>query len=152
MNEPSTPEAFELFPRRALHLAHSRRQFLNLLRLELAIAEGRAVNGSAYKLPQLGLLADEQLAGVRPVIVAEAGITVGDGVIYGRLPDRAGVRPLFALHTMTALAFNGMNGRNTLGEIAADLALAAGWPPPRAFAFARGLFLHLVEQRVAMPG
>ncbi len=48
-----------------------------------------------------------------------------------------------------------MNGYTPLLTIGEGLAEAMGWPPERGFAFARGLFLHLVQLRVcaiANPG
>lgn len=151
MSETAPPEAFEQFPRRELRIRHSRRQFLRLLALEMEVAQGQAADGAAYKLSRLGTLADEQLALVRPGLAPGVSIAARDGVVYGRLAESNETRALFSDHWLTAATLRDMDGRNALAEVASGLAARTGWPRPVAFAFARGLFLHLVEQCVCVP-
>jgi hypothetical protein len=151
MPDSPPPETFEQFPRRELRIQHSRRQFISLLALEMQVAEGRAAAGAAYKLSKLGTLADEHLAQVRPRIIPGTIVTVRDGVVYGQPPELAEARPLFTNHRATVAAFNEMNGRKSLAEVADGLAALTGWPRPVAFAYTRGLFLHLVEKCVCAP-
>lgn len=151
MSDTPAPEPFELFPRRRLRFDTTRRQFFDQLRLEVAVAEGLQNDGAAYNLSRLGLLPDEQLAWLRPRVLPGARISVEGDMVYGCPPGGPASRPLFTVHPATTTAFNGMDGGHTLAEIAARLAAHTGWEQPQAFAFARGLFLYLVEQRVGAP-
>ena len=150
MSTPAQDEDFENFPRRDLVFGSSRRRLLTGLAINLRVAEGEAEGGVGYKLAHLGSMADDELAAVVPVVRPDCRITIGDGCVLAALPDKATPVRLFAWEPLPLAAFNKMNGRTPLGRVAATLAEELGWPPERGFAYARGLFLHLVQRRVCV--
>jgi len=144
-------QSFENFPRKYLQFKFSRRGLFGLAKQQYIVTEGESLGGVGFKLSQLGSLPDEELAHIAPRIVPECRISTGDGFIWGALPKSQPPIKLFTRDLDTLAAFNLMNGLTPLGEIGALLAQQLGWEEARAFAFARGLFLHLVKLRVSIP-
>jgi hypothetical protein len=105
----------------------------------------------AFRLSELGTMADDELSELTPEILPGCEISVRDGVVWGRPPGSGA--PVALLETTAAglCAFNAMDGRTTLAEIVLAVSAETGWARLQAFAFARGLFLHLVRLRVCIP-
>lgn len=125
-------EAFESFPRRRLAFKWGRRQVLSLLSTELHVRADRVRGGSAFKLPDLGCLPDELLELMTPVIVADCTRTVS--------PTSPATRVLTYF-----------DGETPLHAIARSVAEEFGWPASRAFAYVRGVFLHVVTEGICVP-
>lgn len=142
---------FEHFPRRDLSFKMSRRGLWQTAVLEMEVYEGQAQGGAGYKLANLGSLPDAAIAQIIPLVLPNCRITVADEVVYGQLPGTAHTITLFPCELATLCAFNQMNGRIPLDEIGRYVAAEMEWLPERAFAFVRGVFLHLVQVRVCVP-
>lgn len=151
MFESSEYAYFVNFPRRDLSFKFSRRGLLQTAALEYEVMTGKARGGTEYKLSQLGSLANEHLAQLQPRIISGSRITSHDGAVWGQPPESAQPKRLFFMELATLYAFNLMNGRNTLQAITLSLAEHMAWTPEQAFAFVRGLFLHLVQLRICLP-
>jgi hypothetical protein len=142
--------AFEDFPRKPLTFPSSRRQLFTDTIMQLRVIEGQSRGGVGHQLGKLGCLPDAELAPYVPLMRADCQISMTDDFIWGRLPDEAQPIRLFPREQATLCAFNSMNGRTTLRTIGNRMAMEMNWDPKRGFAFARGLFLHLVQLRVCM--
>jgi len=151
MSELLPPIDFRRFPRRDLTFRLTRRGLLQQCAREMEVWAGEARGGHGYALAHLGSLPDDALALLVPAIIPGSQISVVEGCVWGQPPDAAQPSPLFALDPVALAAFNGMNGRAPLQAIAADLALDTGLDLAEAFAYTRGLFLHLVQMRVCLP-
>jgi len=143
-------EIFENFPRGPLVFGSSRRQLLTGLVINYRVAEGEAEGGAGYRLAHLGSMSDETLADVVPLVRPDCRISLGDDCVLAALPGRAEPVRLFAWAPAPLAAFNIMNGETPLGDIGEALAEELGWSPERGFAYARGLYLHLVQLRVCL--
>lgn len=142
--------AFEDFPRKELRFVLSRRQLFTDLIMQALVMVGEADGGVGFRLSQLGSLPDEELAHFVPSMRQDCAIWSTDDAIWGKLPDDPQSIWLFPRQPATLCAFNAMNGRTALGAIGRKLAQEMDWPSSRGFAFARGLFLHLVQLRVCV--
>ena len=151
MSERKPDQVFENFPRRDLSFTHNRRQFLRSFVTEVEVSLGRERGGEGYSLAKIGSMPDETLSQLMPDIVPDCKISVAGGSVWGQLPDDKRPRALFVMEPEALFAFNLMDGQTTLGEIGRRLALELGWPAERAFAYSRGLFLHLILARVCAP-
>ncbi|KAA3665366.1 MAG: hypothetical protein DWQ04_00970 [Chloroflexi bacterium] len=148
----STEYAYFLnFPRRDLVFKFNRRALLQTISMEYKVVEGKARGGKGYKLPQLGSLSNKQMAYLIPHIIPGSQINTRDGSVWGQLQDSSQPKRLFLIEPATLFAFNLMNGRNTLHNISLSLAEEMQWSQEQAFAFTRGLFLHLVQLRFCVP-
>ena len=103
----------------------------------------------AFLLSELGTMAEDDLSELTPAIVGE--ISVRDGTVWGCAPGSEVGVPLLETTAAGLCAFNAMDGRTTLAEIVPVVIAETGWRRERAFAFTRGLFLHLVRLRVCVP-
>jgi hypothetical protein len=147
----ATPDRFERTGYEPLTFPRSRRELLPAA-LEWWRARSEASGTRpAFRLSELGTMADDEISELTPAIVPGCEISVRDGVVWGR--PRGSGAPTALLETTTAglCAFNAMDGRTPLAEIVLAVAAETGWAPGRAFAFTRGLFLHLVRLRVCVP-
>ncbi len=151
MNKSTEYAYFVGYPRRDLMFKLSRRGLLQTITQEYKVAEGKAQGGKEYKLSQLGSLPDAQLANLIPHIISGCRITSDDDSVWGQLQDNSQPKRLFSIEPATLFAFNLMNGRYTLHNISLCLAEEMEWPQEQAFAFVRGLFLHLVQLRFCVP-
>jgi len=130
--------------------ANRRRFFRSLAREGLsAVDELRGIPQG--KLEDLPKLSGEQLAQLVPAIAEGVEILPGEEAVRARRPKDAAPVELFRMDPATILLFNSFDGTKTLGDCAAELAAATGWPPERSFAAAKGLFLHLTRLRVCVP-
>ncbi len=151
MSDLLPPADFCQFPRRDLTFRLTRRGLLQQCAREMEVLGGEARGGHGYALAQLGSLPDDALYLLIPGMIPGSQISVAEGYVWGQPPDAAQPYPLFALDAAALAVFNGMNGRTPLQAIAADLSLDTGWELAQAFAYTRGLFLHLVQMRVCLP-
>lgn len=151
MNDDSGRFAFDTFPRGSLSFHINRRQFLPALLQELTVACEQDDGRPTFKLADLGLLPDDQLAVLIPRIVRGCSIHIDDSFVWGKSPGMKKAIRLFPLDSPARIAFNGMNGMTSIGEISTALASASGWDAGRSFSYVRGLFLWLVIARVCQP-
>ena len=151
MHESTEYAYFQEFPRRDLMFKLSRRQLLQTISLEYKVGEGKAQGGKEYKLSQLGSLSNAQLTNLIPHIISGCQIISHENSVWGQLPDSSQPKRLFLSEPATLFAFNLINGRHNLHDISICLAEEMQWPQEQAFAFARGLFLHLVQLRFCVP-
>lgn len=142
---------FETFPRAELFNGITRRQFFQSLKVEVELFARRSEGFSAMRISALGCLSDEELYDLIPKILPNARITLKDHQVWGCPPGEQKLRFLFDQEERAVLAFNLINGRNTLYRIAQELSDQSSLPFDRAFAFTRGLFLTLVKNRVCLP-
>ena len=139
------------FPRRNLTFKLSRRGLIQTIALEYEVSTGKDQGGVEHKLWQLGSAADEKLFRLKPYIIAGSQITTCETSIWCLPSGNSESKRLFLIEPATLYVFNMFNGRNTLHTIARNLAQHMAWPEDRAFAFVRGLFLHLVQLQICLP-
>jgi hypothetical protein len=146
----SETERYDLVGRDRVRFTLSRR---GLARATIEWFRASSVAGElpALALGELGTLPDKELAELTPAIVPGCGISVLEGAVWGLPPGSETPVRLLATTRSGLRAFNAMDGRTNIREIARLVAAETGWPHDRAFAFARGLFLHLVGLRVCTP-
>lgn len=104
---------------------------LTSLSTELRVRSERRTGGNDMKIADLGTLPDEILELMTPILA----------------PHYAGER----FGSEFGEVVRAMDGRSTLRDIAARLAAGTGWDACLAFAFARGVFLHLVSAGHCLP-
>ena len=151
MAEKRASPDFDSFPQRELVFPLSRRELFSFLRTEFEVNEGETEGVPGYRLADLGSAPHEYLAHVIPLLVPGAVISVHDDWVWGQPAAAAKPIPLFPVQDNTTTTFNLMNGAHDLGSISLQLATQMAWPQERAFAFVRGLFLHLVHVRICAP-
>jgi hypothetical protein len=147
---PSQDYAFEDFPRKNLVIASSRRQLFADLVMQVRVMEGESRGGVGVRLSKLGALSNCELAPFVPQVRPDCQISTTADAVWARLPDEAHPVQLFVRDPATLCAFNSMNGRTRLSAVGEHLAETLGWTPARGFAYARGVFLHLVQLRVGV--
>lgn len=137
--------------RRGPSFVTSRRDFWPALLQEAMVTIGSFRGGQGGRLSELGDLTDEQLAQVRPTVNPEYELFPDGEYICCKLKEGEATRKLFRMKKENLLAFNHFSGRYTLGEIGDRLAQQMGWDEAQGFAYARDLFLALVERMVCVP-
>jgi len=138
-------------PSRGLSLRCSRRALWPALLQELRVFYGSVKGGQGGTLSALHTLPDDQLAMTRPIVNPDYEIYPEDDYIYCRLRGTAKTRKLFKMEKETLMTFNQFNGQHDLREIGARLACEMGWDEAEGFAYARYLFLALVDRLVCIP-
>ncbi len=124
------------------------RQILTEMRVSGERQQGRAV----MRLADLGTVPDHQLMLIRPIVVANCTLTREAGIVSADFADTGRRLRLFPEDPASAAALEGFDGATDIGGIACRVADAIGWPPTQAFAYVRGLFLHLVTLGISVPG
>lgn len=147
----ATPEGFEQTVYEPLTFPRSRRELLPAALEWLHARSEASAERPAFRLSELGTMADQELSELTPAIVPGCEISVRDGIVWGRPPGSAAPAALLETTAAGLCAFNAMDGRTPLAEIVLAVAAETGWARDRAFAFTRGLFLHLVRLRVGIP-
>jgi len=94
---------------------------------------------------------DEQLAEIKPILNPQYEILVEQNYICCRLDGTSKTRQLFRMTRENLATFNQFTGKRTLAEIGAQLARQMGWEESDGFAYARNLFLALVDRLVCVP-
>jgi hypothetical protein len=119
---------------------------------ETIVTLGMLRGGEGGRLSELENLPDEQLARIKPMVNPAFEIEVEAEHVLGRYKETGVAVSLFAVdETATLTAFNLFDGRHTLGEAGARLADQMNWDRDAGFAYARDLFLQLVENLVCVP-
>ena len=142
---------FENFPRRALALAPTRRELLAAVASELNAYSGRVDGRSSFRLVDLGLLPDDLLGELAPGLDRSIRTWEQEDGIWAQPGWAVDALTLIPAEKPAQSVFRRMDGRQTLADIAANLAVELDWPQARAFAYVRGVFLHLVTCRVCAP-
>ena len=129
-----------------------RRDALAMLPREIGIREAQTRGGAALKLSTLGALGDESIACVAPAVAKAWTFVAHDDFLYAQEEHatRANVK-LFPVALPAAALVRAFDGRTKLGTLASDLAARTGWDAARALAYARGVFLHLVQYGICLP-
>jgi hypothetical protein len=151
MDENIPVHPLENFPREDLYPGLTRRQFFQTMAVEFELFARQAEGSNAVKIPSLGSLPDNELYDLIPRILNGCEITLQDGKIWAKLPEKAKPICLFENERIILFVFNLINGKNSLKEIAFELAISSSLPFERAFALTRGLFLTLVKAGVCLP-
>jgi hypothetical protein len=125
---------FVAYPRARLVLKWGRRQLLSSLRTELRVRNDVTRGGASYKIPDLGILPDELLELLTPVVT--------------RPIQAIGLGAADATAMRVAALFD---GQRTLGAVAAQVGEERGWDEHHSFAYVRGVFLHLVAHGLCLP-
>lgn len=144
-------EARNKSSRRGLAFTCSRRDFWPALLQELRVIYGSVKGGQGGQLSQLRELPDDQLARIRPILNPEYEIFVDQDYICCRARETEIARKLFQMKRESLATFNQFTGQHNLAEIGARLAKQMGWDEARGFAYARDLFLDLVDRLVCVP-
>ncbi|MBN1933370.1 MAG: hypothetical protein JW934_01830 [Anaerolineae bacterium] len=137
--------------RRGLAFTCSRRDFWPALLDEFRVFYGSVKGGRGGQLSQLRDLPDDQLAQVRPTLNPDYEIFVDQDFVCCRVRETGATRKLFQMKRESLAAFNQFTGRHTLTEIGAQLAQQMEWDEAAGFAYARDLFLALVDRLVCVP-
>ena len=103
------------------------------------------------RISSLGVRRDEDLYELVPKIVPDCQITLKDQQVWGQPSGATRRTVLFDCDDLSSFTFNQINGKNNLQWIAQAVADYASFPFARAFAYTRGLFLTLVQNRVCLP-
>jgi hypothetical protein len=152
MPEAVERPAFEMFPHRPLPVGFHRRQLWAALKIGMEVYSGMGQGGQAYRLTDLGLWADEQLAPLLPAIVPGTRITTRAGYVCAQASRASAPLQLFAMEDVPALlTFNQFNGLTPLSAVSRRLAQTMGWDEAHSFAYVRGLFLCLVVAGLGQP-
>jgi hypothetical protein len=130
----------------------TRRGFLPVLVREAIVTLGMLRGGEGCRLSELESLPDGQLASIKPIINPAFEIGVDAEHVLARYKKTGATVSLFAVDETAALtAFNLFDGRHTLDEAGARVADQMDWDKGVGFAYARNLFLQLVENLVCIP-
>lgn len=144
------PESFEHYPRGPLRLRWARRDLFAGLVAQVRVLAEPGRRGGARRLAELGTLPDEVLGALRPGLAAGGSARVEQGYVHASDAEGRGV-PLFEAGSPAHAALVLFDGCTPLREAAQALAASLGWEPARAFAYARGVFLHLVSLGICAP-
>jgi hypothetical protein len=143
--------AFEEFPRQALPELISRRELLSAILTKMRAESHKNRGKRVLSLAKLGEAPDEKLLQIIPVIVKNSGISVKEGFVIGQPSRSDRSYKLFPLRSPALIAFNMINGSNTLEQISMQLTKETGWEQSRSLAYVRGLFLALVVAGLSQP-
>jgi hypothetical protein len=143
-------ERFEAFPRAPLPLRWQRRQLLRLFTDEVRILLEPGRQGAACRLADLGTLPDEVLGRLTPCLAEGCPLRAQGGALWAS-PEGAQPLRLFGAESQARRVVERFDGRTPLREIAEGVRAVSGWEPERAFAYVRGVFLHLVTLGVCVP-
>ena len=151
MAESSPLIDFENFPRQPLSFPVTRRQILSTISRELIVRSEREGGMTTPRLSDLGVLPDEQLRTLIPLIIPDTKIMVKEGFIWGKPPKALRDRKLIPYPSPAVTTYNQFNGLRTLQAASEALARELEWEPAKAFAYTRGVFLWLVWNGVCRP-
>ena len=143
--------AFDQFPRCDLSLRLERRQVLFGVATQLRVRQERSRGKATYRLSELGSLTDEQLAPIAPMTVPGCTFVEHQRFLWADRPASGRRVRLFPLECPARLAFDRFDGQTLIDTIADDLATETDGDKRRAFAYVRGLFLHLVTLGICVP-
>jgi len=141
-NKPST---------HGLAFTCSRRNFWPALLQEARVIYGSVRGGQGGQLAQLRNLSDEQLARVRPMVNPDYEIFVDQDFVCCRARETERTRKLFRMTREALATFNKFTGQRDLAEIGAQLGQQMEWEEEKGLAYAKDLFLDLVDRLVCIP-
>lgn len=143
--------AFEMYPRRDLAVKIDRRQMFRTFATASEVREGQRRGGNAFTLSSLGSLADELLGLLVPATIPGCRIAEDSGLVWAHLPGADRPVALFPIDSPARTILHRFDGRSMVEVIARDLAADQEWSEAKAFAYTRGLFLHLTVLGVCLP-
>jgi hypothetical protein len=143
--------AFELFPRGDLPIAIGRREALLKVVTDLRVRAGQGRGGNAHRLSGLGSLGDEVLGLLSPMLLPDCRIEEGEGLVWARLSGARRPVALFPADSPARSVFDRFDGQTMIESLARTLAAEQEWAEAKAFAYVRGLFLHLMTLGVCAP-
>jgi hypothetical protein len=103
------------------------------------------------RIEELGSLADDQLAKVRPIIKADCEILVNEGHVCYRRGKTGATVQLFPNEGVKRRAIDFFDGEHSIGQIGDALAQEMDIEQARGFACVRETFLSLVSHLVCVP-
>jgi hypothetical protein len=143
--------AFAAYPRLPLVPRLDRRALLSGLSQELRVSAGRRQGGVAYRLADLGVAPDGDLASVRPRLVEGYTLSDGHGFTWAVHTVHGGRIKICPSNPEAGHVVRAFDGTATLGDVARTLGELTGWDARTSFAYSRGVFLHLVTLGVGVP-
>jgi hypothetical protein len=143
--------AFELFPRGDLSVAIDRREALLRVFTEVKVHDGQSRGGNAHRLSALGSLGDEVLGLLSPTLQPGCRIEEGEGLVWAQLSGARRPMVLFPADSPARSVFERFDGLTMIEALARTLAAEQEWTEAKAFAYVRGLFLHLMTLGVCVP-
>lgn len=131
----------------------TRRQFFPQLLRELVVFLDTIKGTPSHQLAQIGLLPEETLRAIIPMVNPAYQIRVVDGDVCSQEKGKpeAPLRRHFPKSPENLAVFNRINGQHTLGEIGALVGAELGWDEPEAFAHVKALFLTLLNDLAVVP-
>ncbi|NMB88139.1 MAG: hypothetical protein GYA17_07250 [Chloroflexi bacterium] len=152
MDEQRSSFDFEHYqPRESTAIPTPRRGLLRAMLSELEAYNDQVDGKPTLKIADLASLPDEELAQIRPVRQPECKISLRDGLVWARPAATLDPVVLFPVDAPALAAFNLFDGKRDLREVSQALAGPTRWPPEKCWAYTRGLFLKLANQRVCVP-
>jgi hypothetical protein len=133
-------------------MAIDRRGVFRRVITELQVANGRGAGGHAFRLADLGALADGELAGIRPTLKSDCAVEQDGGMLLVCTPANGHRQRLCRADALTTAAIRAFDGTASLGTIVEQLSAQTGHEADFTFAYVRGFFLHLVAEGVCLPG
>jgi hypothetical protein len=143
--------AFADFPRVVLPAKINRRQFFHDLINDLRVRRASQEVNPTYKLADLGILPDVQLAKVIPILLPGVQIILRDGFLFGSAQEKDEPWKLFPEDTPAVRVLRYFDGLHSIASTASMLAAETGWEKSLAFAYTRGVFLWLVMLKLVVP-
>ena len=143
---------FASFPRSELRMAIDRRGVFRHVLTELQVANGRGAGGHAFRLADLGTVADSELSGIRPTLKDGCAVEHDGGMLLWCFASTGYRQRLCRADALTTAAVRAFDGTASLGTIAEQLSGQTGHDTDFTFAYLRGFFLHLVTVGVCLPG
>ena len=151
-NEENTFDFENYQPHESIPIPVPRRGLLSALATELGAYNKKVDGVPTLKTSDLGLLPQETFEQLKPLVVKGCQIRLQKGMVWATPPAAMEALVLFPVDAPALAAFNLFNGKTPIKTICAALAEKTGWPPEKARAYTRGLFLKLVSLRVCEPG
>ena len=143
--------AFELFPRAPLPPKINRRDFFRRLLLDARARHPEQTPNPAFKLADLGLLPDLELAQVIPARLPGSEIIEKDGQWWGSSPENREPVLLFPTDSPAVAVLRLFERSLPLVDVARSLASQLSWDKQFSFAYTRGVFLWLVMTKLYVP-
>lgn len=129
----------------------SRRRFFKLLIGETIAFIDELCGRPQFRLVDLTKLSDTALAQIMPMVRPGVKIVVTEQHIGIRRHSGAEMTVLFNSEPANLFVFNRFNGLTTLGHIGEELDVTMSWNEKHGFAYAKRLFLQLVQVGVCVP-
>ena len=129
----------------------SRRGFLSMLGGKRPDKKGERRYASRFRLDAMGELPLTYMSRLIPILQPRVSITHSRGMFYATAADSRTRTPLMERNRVTSFIIDHMDGKRSLGEIAAELTAATSLDRDAATTQARVAFLSLVRCGAALP-